>query len=640
MSVSKSQHKATSQAAPTIGTQPVKFESRFRFFVGSVAFVMVIVLGKFLFLQTIGGSGYAEAAKLQRTVVEDVLAARGDIVDRNGRPFALSRETRRLRFVPFIEEQAITREHEKSKNQYPSFDQWVENVLEEFDTLFGQDTDLADVESKLRSGSRYQQILIENISAKKADAITTRFPHIASDKVFTREYPGGTLASPIIGKARLDPSLQLVGQLGLEFQFDEILSGSNGRVEYERGLLRDASREFLISQSVTVPKSRRVVADTKDGADLHLTLDSDIQYFLQNTLVSAKEKSGAKEAMAVVLDAKNAEILAMAQSSAFDARFGLESRENENLDKSNKPIEMEFDPGSVHKIVTASGVLNDGLSQPDEVLLVDGSIRMEGSTVRDAWVHGPTQYTMTGVMGKSSNVGTLMLAQRLGKQRFYELMVGYGLAGPTGVDLPGEFSGRLRTLQEWTPGDFANMPIGQSIGMNLLHMAGIYQTVANDGVRKKPHVIKEIRHSDGRRETPNMAMTHRVISEQAARATREVFRAPVQSADGGLQGGTGPQAAVAGYKVSGKTGTAQKFDPACRCYSNSKYFITFAGIAPTDDPRFVIAIVLDEPVRGPNGEGGQTAAPLFGTIASWLLNRFNVPPQAEDPERLTLQIAG
>ena len=275
------------------------------------------------------------------------------------------------------------------------------------------------------------------------------------------------------------------------------------------------------------------------------------------------------------------------------------------------------------------------VAKPTEVFQVPGQIQMDSVTVRDAWEHGVVPYTMTGIFGKSSNVGTLMIAQRVGKDRYADMLQKFGLGHATGIELAGESPGLVPARRQWQGGTFANLPIGQGLSMTLLQMASVYQTIANDGVRIPPRIIASITKSNGQVIHQDEPSAVRVVSTETARTVRNMFRAVVQD-DTGYQQGTGPQAAVEGYQISGKTGTAQQVDPGCNCYSNSMYWITFAGIAPADNPRYVIAIMLDNPVRGVHGEGGQSAAPLFHDIAQWLLTRDNVPLSPPAP-RLILQ---
>ena len=262
---------------------------------------------------------------------------------------------------------------------------------------------------------------------------------------------------------------------------------------------------------------------------------------------------------------------------------------------------------------------------------------MAGVTVRDAWEHGTEAFTTTGVFGKSSNVGTLMLAERLGQDRFAEMLHLFGLGQSTGIELPSESSGFVPQRPQWSGGTFANLPIGQGMAMTLLQMTGVFQAIANDGERIPPRMIRSTISPDGTKTATERPETVRVVSPETAQTVRAMFEGVMQSDPTGQQSGTAAGNSIEGYSLTGKTGTAQKFDPDTGAYSNSKYHITFAGIAPADDPRFVIGIMLDEPQRGVHGDGGQSAAPLFKDIAAWALNRYNVPPSPPREGKLLLQ---
>jgi cell division protein FtsI (penicillin-binding protein 3) len=302
----------------------------------------------------------------------------------------------------------------------------------------------------------------------------------------------------------------------------------------------------------------------------------------------------------------------------------------------NLSVSTPFEPGSVNKIVTAAAAIEYGLTTPDEVLEVPGTIQMAGVSVKDAWDHGVAPYTSTGVFGKSSNVGTLMLAQRVGEDRYADMLSKFGLGQRTEVGLPGESAGSVPSRDQWSGGTFANLPIGQGLSMTLLQMTGMYQAIANDGIRIPPRIVRATIDADGDRTETERPEEITVVSPQTAATVRDMFRSVTQN-DTGNQRGTGVQAAVDGYQISGKTGTAQQVDPACKCYSNSNYWITFAGIAPADNPRYVIGIMLNAPTRSADGTGGQSAAPLFHNIASWLLQRDSVPMSPDPGRRLVLQ---
>ena len=302
----------------------------------------------------------------------------------------------------------------------------------------------------------------------------------------------------------------------------------------------------------------------------------------------------------------------------------------------NLAVSTPFEPGSVNKIITAAAAIEYGLTTPEEVLQVPGNIFMSGVSVKDAWEHGLAPYTTTGVFGKSSNVGTLMLAERVGEDRFADMLARFGLGQRTDVGLPGESAGSVPNRDQWSGGTFANLPIGQGLSMTLLQMTAMYQAIANDGVRIPPRIVDATVDPDGNRTETEQPEGVHVVSPETASTVRQMFRSVTQD-DNGNQRGTGVAAGVEGYQISGKTGTAQQVDPNCGCYSNSDYWITFAGIAPADDPRYVIGIMLDAPTRSADGSGGQSAAPLFHNIASWMLERDSVPFSADPGPKLVLQ---
>jgi cell division protein FtsI (penicillin-binding protein 3) len=245
--------------------------------------------------------------------------------------------------------------------------------------------------------------------------------------------------------------------------------------------------------------------------------------------------------------------------------------------------------------------------------------------------------TTTGVFGKSSNVGTLMLAQRVGPERYADMLTKFGLGQRTGVGLPGESAGLVPPIDQWSGSTFSNLPIGQGLSMTLLQMTGMYQAIANDGLRMPPRIVRSITTPDGKQTEEPRPEGVRVVSPDTARTVRNMLRAVVQRDPSTTQQGTGPQAAVDGYQISGKTGTAQQINPGCGCYYDNVYWITFAGMAPTDDPRYVIGVMADNPQRTAEGLPGTTMAPLFHNIAAWLLQRENVPLSPDPGPPLTLQ---
>ncbi|MFT4043834.1 MAG: penicillin-binding protein 2 [Gordonia sp. (in: high G+C Gram-positive bacteria)] len=597
------------------GLHTFDFRSKAALAVILVAVVAVAI--RMVIVHTIEAPALSAQAAQQREYTQVLTARRGAILDRNGRPFAYTEEARALTFLPTAIRTSIAAEHKKNP-QYPDVDTRLHEIATGVSSALGGSISADDLYKKMTGDDSFVY-LARSVSPDVAAKITTDYPEVGADPQAIRLYPGGSLAANVVGDVNYDGN----GLIGLEASLDSVLAGTDGSKTYDRG-----------SDGAIIPGSTRNVHPALNGETVRLTLDSDIQWFVQSQVNKAKAASGAKSASAVVLDAKTGEVLAMANDNAFNASKPLSDQKNAEL--GNPAVTSPFEPGSVNKVITASAAIEYGLTTPNEVHQVPGSIRMAGITVNDAWAHGVEPYTTTGIFGKSSNVGTLMLAKKVGEQRFADMVNRFGLGQRTGVGLPAESAGEVPALSQWSGGSFANLPIGQGLSMTLLQMTAIYQTIANDGLRVPPRILLSEQRDGEQPEATDRPKPVRVISPQTARTVRNMFRAIFQDDPMGIQSGTGVKGAVAGYQLSGKTGTAQQVDPACSCYSNSRYNITFAGIAPADNPRFVLGIMLDNPARSSDGSGGLSAAPLFGTIASWLLQRDRVPLSAHPTPRLTL----
>ncbi|MGD7003222.1 peptidoglycan D,D-transpeptidase FtsI family protein [Corynebacterium halotolerans] len=618
-------------------------QHRLRWAIVAVLILVLALIVRLAWVQVVWGPELSLLAEEQRTRVYTDPARRGEITDHEGNQLAFTMQARSLTVSPVLLRDELRQQQDlemqvdgSSEGMAPEaldaeLDERVEDILtemsEEIPRMIEESgaeagsVDAEEILDKLHADTHYE-VLVRNVDPDVAAAISSQFHGVAADHQDIRQYPNGAIAQNVVGKVSMDGQ----GQFGFESSGDPVLSGINGR-----------STEDVSADGQVIPGSLRDVVPAVDGADVSLTLDLDLQTYVQQQVEQAKINSLAEAASAVVLDAKTGEVVAMANSDTINPTGDLNEQLENGKEFGNPSVSHPFEPGSVAKIITAAAALEEGVTSPDEVLQVPGSIHMSGVTVNDAWEHGTVPMTTTGVFGKSSNVGTLMLAERLGEEKFAEYVEKFGVGQSTGIELPNESAGLLPDPDQWSGGTFANLPIGQGMSMTTLQMASIYQALANDGERIEPRIIKEVTGPDGEVIEQEEPETTRVVSPEAARATVDMFRSVVQSDPSGVQQGTGTQAAVDGYQISGKTGTAQKVDPETGAYSNSQYWITFTGIAPADDPRFVVAIMLDEPERGTDGGAGGTAAPLFHDIASWLLDRDNIPLSPPMEGQLTLQ---
>lgn len=635
--------------------------------------VIALVLGaRLAWVQLKWGSELKEVSQLQREREYKDPARRGDIVDREGRYLAYTMKARSLVVSPnrlreelgdivraeMIEEGASKSDIEaqlnarvedklrKMSTEIPAMvaagEERVQREKPESRPVEGaeddgdkdpsrtteskppaQNVEPGEILDKLHADSEYE-VLVRNVDPDVAAEVAQTFHGVAADRQDIRKYPNGAVGENIIGKVGTDGA----GQFGLEASSDSVLTGIEG-----------LSYQDVSANGQAIPGTLRDVVPVVDGARVALTIDLDLQAYVQQVLEQARINSKAKGAEAVVLDAKTGEVLAMANTGTIDPNGDLEKQLEEGRSFENPAISSPFEPGSVAKIITATATIEEGLTKPDEVLQVPGSIDMAGVSVRDAWEHGVLPYTTTGIFGKSSNVGTLMLAQRLGEEKFNDYLQRFGIGQTTGIELPNESPGLLPPLEQWSGGTFANLPIGQGMSVTCLQLASVYQSLANGGERIEPRIIKEITLPTGETVPQEEPRRVRVASEETAKIVLDMFRAPFQEDPTNLNAGTAAGNSIPGYQLSGKTGTAQQVNPETGAYSNSDYWITFAGVAPTDDPRFVIAIMLDDPERGPleGGAGGQSSAPVFKLIAEWLIARENIPPSPDPGEPLVLQ---
>lgn len=632
--------RSASSAVP----QKKMMRKRLRIIVSVVLVAMVVLAGRLAWVQLVWGPDLSAKAVTQRERVYIDPARRGEILDRDGQRLAYTMKSRSLTVSPTrlrdelkdkaeIEAQKDGSTEGMDDKKLDSFlskkmEQTLKDMSEGIPKLIedsGASTskvDKDDILNKLKADTQYE-VLVRNVDPDVAVEIANKYHGVAADRQDIRQYPNGAIGENVVGKVSMDGH----GQFGFEAARDTELTGIDGQ-----------STEDVSADGQVIPGTLRDVVDTVDGRDVTLTLDLDLQTYVQQKLEKAKANSKASGAEAVVLDAATGQVLAMANTDTVDPNKNIEDQLDEGKDFENRSVSHPYEPGSVAKVVTAAAALQEGVTTPDEVHQVPGSIDMAGVTVNDAWEHGTEPYTTTGIFGKSSNVGTLMIADKLGQEKYADYLKKFGLGNTTGVELPNESAGSVPDLEQWSGGTFANLPIGQGQSWTTLQMASVYQTLANGGERIEPRIIDSVKGPDGKDEKLEEPKKTQVLSPETAKTTVDMFRTVFQDDDAGLQNGTAGNAQLKGYQLSGKTGTAQKVDPNTGAYSNSAYWITFAGIAPADDPRFVVAVMLDEPKSGveDNGGGGQSAAPIFRDIASWLLNRDNIPTSKPAP-RLTLR---
>ena len=559
--------------------------------------MLAVALVKLITIQGIDTADYAAKSEAQRTRTIPLLAQRGTIADSKGNPLAFTVEGRAVAARPAL----FTDDSQRRQ---------VATILVAGVAGAGGTLTVDDVMAKLTSGKTYVY-LVRNLMPAQADAImekvaplfdTDHRNAVVTERQDLRQYPDGSASAALVGGTDYDGN----GLSGVEAKFDTKLAGKDG------SRVVDVDARHMI-----IPGSARDQVDTRDGMDVNLTIDSDLQYTTLNMLSKYVDLSQAKSGCVVVMTVAQAQVSAMACYQP-----GETTRET-----GNRAVTDSIEPGSVNKVVTFAAALEKGLIKPDTVLNVDGSIDVGGITVHDAWAHGPVDMTATGILGKSSNVGTLMIAQQVGPDAFEDEAKKLGQGTRTGIQLPAESSGVLPAQSTWSASTFGNLPIGQGVSITLLQLAGMYQAIANNGVRVTPSIVSST-NVDGQTTPAPAGATTQVMSPDNAHTLLGMLRGTIQAGDGNHRG-TAPKAAITGYQVAGKTGTAQKVDPDTNDYSQTAITSTFAGVVPADNPKYVVAIMLDDP-KGDSPAGTTSCAPLFHDVAAYALRAADVPPSTSE----------
>ncbi len=565
--------------------------SRRRITIGFVAVaVLVLVLGgRLIQLQGLDGTRYATEASNDRTYTKPLQSQRGKIVDDQGRVLAYSVEARAIYADPSMVKAPV-------------------QTAQALAPLLKQPA--GDIEALLVKPHSRFVYLAHALDPSVANKIANlELPGINQLPESKRLHPAGSVGANVVGFTNSDG----VGQAGIELADDKSLTGTPGELSYFQG----SAGEIIPSG---VHKDDPAVA----GSTVQLTLDSDLQYYTQNALDQAVAGTKAQGGQVTVLDVKTGKVLAMASTPTYNAS---DPGKTPQL-LSNPNVSSVFEPGSANKLITFAAAVQKHLITPTTTFTVPGTMQVADRTIHDDWVHDPVKWTATGILAKSSNVGTLMIADKLGPQTWMDYAKAFGEGQRTGIGLPAESAGLLPPMKSWSGSTFGNLPIGQGVALTSLQLASMYQTIANDGVRIPPRIIDKITAPNGTVTTPAKPDSTRVVSAQTAATVRDMLQMVTQP------GGTAIKAAIPGYTVGGKTGTGQKLNPDCGCYSDTSYWSTFAGMAPADSPRYVISVMVDSPQT--DYMGGDVAAPLFHQVMSYALKQGGVPPTGAAPARLPI----
>jgi cell division protein FtsI (penicillin-binding protein 3) len=563
--------------------------------------VLTLFGGRLIQLQGLDGPAVASVALAKRTTTVVLPAHRGDIMDADGAILATTVDRPNL-----LVDQHLVRLYKKLAGG--------RTVVA---GIPGAAQDLApvlslplDVVTRRLTGLSRGAVLAQGVTPEVArDVLRLPIPGIALQPASRRIYPGGTTAANVLGFVSATEGTALDG---MELARDAELSGRPGSLRYEHAA--DAAR-------TRIPTGVTEEVEPQPGRTIQLTIDRDLQWRAQQLLEAQVKATGADSGDVVIMEPKTGKVLTLATAPTFDPNAYGSARD---ADRGDRPLLDVFEPGSTAKVITMAAALEERAATPATQLIVPPVLRVGGATFHDAETHGTEKLTVAGVLAQSSNIGTILTGQKVPAATLYDYLHRFGLGSRTGAGLS-ESPGLLVPYQKWTDSQRYTVMFGQGMSMTALQAASVFSTIANDGVRLQPQLVGGAWDADGVFHPESAPGGVRVVSTDTARQLRLMMENVVG------ENGTAAKAEVPGYRVAGKTGTAQAVVGGV--YNG--YTASFIGMAPADDPALVIAVILQRPARG--HFGGEVAAPVFQQLMTYALAERKIPPTLTKAPEIPLQ---
>jgi len=550
---------------------------------GCVAALFLILIGRLIYLQIVLHDDFFKLAERQHSKSIVLRATRGPILDRLRQPLAISSAVESAYALPA----RIHDPHGLAVALAP--------ILQER----GE-----EIEKRLRSDRPFVWLRRKLPPALAQSIRSLRSPALGFVPESLRFYPNRELAAHVLGFEGLDGK----GLEGIELVHDALLAGEAGLALVERDAKgRDVTAQPLLLKAPT------------EGQGLVLTIDATVQYMVEKELDTAWRRTRAKSAIAIAVAPGTGEVLALAVRPTFNPNNVATATSEEWR---NRAVTDPFEPGSTFKAILAAAALEEGVVRPtDSIYAEQGAITVANQVIHDWKPYG--WLTFSDVLQHSSNVGAIKVGLSLGRDRYFRYIMNFGFGTPTGIGLPGESRGQLRQPSRWSGLSLATMSIGQELSVTAVQMVSAFAALANSGKLMQPRIVRAVIDREGRelrRVEPNVV--RQVVSEKTAQTLTQILTRVVDE-------GTGRKAAVPGYSVAGKTGTAQKLDSNTSRYSRAPGVLSFVGFTPSDDPKLTLLVLLDEP-QGVQW-GSEAAAPIFAAISQQVLTYLNVPPRGVAP---------
>jgi cell division protein FtsI (penicillin-binding protein 3) len=570
-------------------------ERRIRYVVAISLVLMIVFAVRLIDVQAVRAAGFANRADMELAKRSLIMAPRGAITDVNGVEFARSVIAYRV-----LADQAII--------DYPKrLAELAAPIL---------DMDASKLESQLTGTRRYVVIAqsvkpavwreleaaVERYNAEvsqEKNGFAKRLAGFFAERIYVREYPEAELGAAVIGFINQAGN----GAAGLEYSMNSTLAGINGEYTYAN------------AGGTIIPGTQKITSEAVKGNTVRLTIDRDVQWVAQEAIRTAVKNSKALSGTVIVMDPKTGHILAHATYPSFTPG------NTKGIDPyrwQNPSVQEVYEPGSTGKVITVASAIEEGKVGPETVLTVPDKLKRSNKVFSDHDPHRVMKWTVAGALAVSSNTASIKIGEMLSNDKLHSYLKKFGVGEKPGSGLPGEEGGKLLDVEDWSGTTAPTVAFGQGYSVTAMQATSVFATLANDGVRVTPTVVKGISDAAGRYTPAGKQKSVRVVSAETAKKMRLMMESVVSAS------GTAPSAAIPGYRVAGKTGTAQRVDDSCGCYRG--YTASFIGFAPADKPEFVVSVTIQDP-KGLHW-GGYLGGPVFNKVMSFVLKDQHIPPTA------------
>lgn len=563
-------------------------QGRLRISLLMIAILFITFFLRLIDVQAVNAKTYAERATRELTRTAKLPAPRGEITDRNGNVLARSVESLDL----VVDQTLVNRPGKAAQLVAPIIGKspaYIESRLTGKRKFVYVARDITPEQwSKIKAA-----IAEENAAGSLSDRIGGFF----NERGYRRDYPEKFLAASLLGFVNSAG----VGGGGMEGSLNETLAGKDGVFTYESG------------GGPSIPSSRQTLVPPQAGKSVRLTIDRDLQWAAEDAITALAKQTKATSVSAVIMDSQTGEILALATAPGFDPNNFSHTKASLLKVPSVQDI---YEPGSTGKVMTIAAALEEKVVTPTSVFKTPDRIHRAGKLFKDHDNHEVWKLTATGILAKSSNVGTIKIAERMSEHTLYSYLQKFGIGDRIRLGLPAESAGILNPVEKWSRSTFPTIAFGQSYSVTTIQATSVFATIANSGVRITPTLVAGTSDSSGHYTAEKKPESRRVISADVAKQLSAMMESVTQ------EGGTATRAAIPGYRVAGKTGTAERYDSSCGCYRG--YTSSFIGFAPADKPRFVMSVTVQNPVG--IHWGGYLGGPVFKSVISYALKKYRVPP--------------